>query len=445
MASPRVILVLPHLGVGGAQRVAVTLANYWAAQGVDLHVVTTMEDKDDFYELDLAVKRHTVYRYPPRLPDARATSRKQAVSGAGKTHDAAKKSPREHGPVGRLLVAAIVATLTPVVRLRTEVPRFLMSHRVFGDNPKPYLGIMRVAFWRVRRLRALLRQLDPDVVVAFLGATNIMSIAATRGMATRLLISERNDPSRQALNQPWQALRPLIYPLADIVTANSHGALDAMQSYCGTGKLAYVPNPLVIPSEEQGGGAKSIIFLARLVHQKAPDVLIEAFARFAEKHPEWTLELTGDGPMEDELRSRVSVLGIAERVTFHGLVKEPTELLMNSSIFVLPSRFEGTPNALLEAMASGLACIVSDASPGPLKLIQHGVSGLVVRTDDIDDLAEAFTALAADADLRSRLSRSAFERTEEFRLENVARDWENLFFQRKVGATLPDDRLAEAG
>jgi glycosyltransferase involved in cell wall biosynthesis len=134
--------------------------------------------------------------------------------------------------------------------------------------------------------------------------------------------------------------------------------------------------------------------------------------------------------MDSELKSRVRSLEIEDRVFFHGRVKDPTDLLTRASVFVLPSRFEGTPNALLEAMAARLACIVTDASPGPLRLIQHGVSGLVVKTENADELAQALHDLAQDCGLRQEFGQAAWERTSAFRLEYVAQDWERLLFQK---------------
>jgi glycosyltransferase involved in cell wall biosynthesis len=243
------------------------------------------------------------------------------------------------------------------------------------------------------------------------------------------VISERNDPTRQELQEPWRSLRPRVYPLADLITANSHGALRELTNYCPAEKLAYVANPIAISEEPSSAGrTSSILFLARLIPQKAPDILIEAFAQFARQHPEWSLEIAGDGAMGPELRTRVDALGLDRQVKFHGHVKDPTDLLARSRVFALPSRFEGTPNSLLEAMASGLACIVSDASPGPLTLVEHEKSGLVVRTDDPAALAEAFARLADDSDFQLEMATAARERTREFLIDSVAGQWETLLF-----------------
>jgi glycosyltransferase involved in cell wall biosynthesis len=310
-----------------------------------------------------------------------------------------------------------------------EIVCHCIKRRVFGRGATVYLTLLRISLWRVSALRKLIRRHEPDVVLSFLGATNITTIASAIGLSSRIVISERNDPGRQELDEPWQSLRPIVYPVADIVTANSHGAIEEMRHYCAYEKLGYVPNPIVELTGVNRPRSNAVLFLARLVPQKGPDILIEAFAKFVPANPHWSLQIAGDGPMHSELKSRVRSLGIDDRVFFHGCVKDPTDLLSRASVFVLPSRFEGTPNALLEAMAARLACIVTDASPGPLRLIQNGVTGLVVKTEDADELAQALHDLAQDCELRQEFGQAAWERTNSFRLESVAQDWERLLFQ----------------
>ena len=101
--------------------------------------------------------------------------------------------------------------------------------------------------------------------------------------------------------------------------------------------------------------------------------------------------------------------GLQDRVQFLGFRPDPQTFLLQAGVFVLPSRFEGMPNALLEAMAAGLAVVVTDASPGPLEVVDDGVSGFVVPADDPQALAAVLETLAADPELRKRLGFSARE------------------------------------
>ena len=123
----------------------------------------------------------------------------------------------------------------------------------------------------------------------------------------------------------------------------------------------------------------------------------------------WPLVIAGDGPERAALERLVATLLPEGQVQFLGFQTNPLALYQHGAVFVLPSRFEGMPNALLEAMGSGLAVIVSNASPGPLEVVQHGESGWVVPTEQVDSLADAMQRLAEDPALRFRLGSSAAE------------------------------------
>ena len=432
----RLLIVLPHLGPGGAQRVASCLAGHWAGLGRDVTVVTRLRQPPDAHALDPRARR---IRFPEkRDPVARLYGRLAgrfepppepsagSAAGPGRVREGQEIAEGMFVAAKQiyLLFRAVVNDRTVGALVAAAAKRRLLGRGGFG-----YVLLLRAIDARVRYLRRLFVRTRPDVVVSFLGATNVMTVAASAGLGHRTVISERNDPAKQQLRPPWEELRPILYPCADVVTANSHGALESMGAYCAREKLAYAPNPLRVGSPAgDGPRADSVLFLARLVRQKAPDVLIDAFARFARAAPGWRLDLAGGGPLLEELRARVRALDVEEAVTFHGVVRDPAPLLAASRIFVLPSRFEGTPNALLEAMASRLPCIVSDASPGPLQLVEDGVTGLVVKTGRADALAAALERLARDAALRRALGDAAFERVGEFAVDRVAAVWDTFLF-----------------
>jgi len=186
------------------------------------------------------------------------------------------------------------------------------------------------------------------------------------------------------------------------------------------------------------------VLVARLVEQKGVDILIDAFARVADRLPDWRLDLVGDGPLRERLEAQARRAGIAERVSFHGHQADPFPFLYAASVFVLPSRFEGMPNAMLEAMGVGLAIIVSDASPGPLELIRHGETGLVFPTGDAGALADAILRLCGDSALRERFAAAAEARAADVALPRVARDWEVLMREAGAPVTVGLDGRSDA-
>lgn len=275
-----------------------------------------------------------------------------------------------------------------------------------GDTESPTLiHALRNNMLRVWRLRRALKDSRARTVLSFIASTNVLTVMAARWLGLRVVVSERNDPARQSLGRAWDALRRWAYQRADLVTANSQGALRTLSAYVPEERLAYVPNPVVVPPPTEPLERRPVVLnVGRLHAQKAQDTLLRAFAEAAGTMPGWRLSVAGDGGLRESLKALADDLGIAERVDWLGRVTDPFPLYRSAGIFCLPSRHEGTPNALLEALACGLPAIVSDASPGPLDYVRDGESGLVVPCDDVAALATALRRLAGDADLAARLA-----------------------------------------
>ena len=156
---------------------------------------------------------------------------------------------------------------------------------------------------------------------------------------------------------------------------------------------------------------------------KGFDLLIEAFGRCATKHADWSLVILGEGPERASLQTFAVALGIADRVSLAGQVQEPATILNGADLFVLSSRSEGFPNALLEAMACQLPVVSTDCG-GPRNIIRDGVDGILVPPDDVTALADAMDRLMANPDERRRLGAGALEVIERFSMEKVMTMWD---------------------
>ena len=302
-------------------------------------------------------------------------------------------------------------------------------------NSAGFLSAIGNNMARILRLRSAIRQAEAPVAVAAIAPMAILSVIAGWGLATRIIVAERNDPARQSYGPVWDRLRRLVYPRAFLVTANSKGALVSLQTMVPNRKLRYLPNPLnpVALPQSGEGRQKTILNVARLYRHKAQRELLEAFAMLVKDHTDWRLAIAGGGPEKDNLAQLAFDLNISERVDFLGVVEDLAPVYAQASIFVLPSRYEGTPNALLEAMSSGLAPIVSDGSPGPLEIIAEGEAGLSFPVDDVKALADAMRRLINDEKERARLALAAQESVRPFALENSLEVWNDVLGLEAAG------------
>ncbi|MGC9328803.1 MAG: glycosyltransferase family 4 protein [Candidatus Hinthialibacter sp.] len=325
----------------------------------------------------------------------------------------------------RICVATFADSSSDFFELPDSIRRIVVGG--MGES-RHALEALRMNIRRVLGLRRALRESGAPLAVSFVGTTNIQTVLASLGLGVRLVISERNDPARQSLGRFWDFMRRRCYRWADRVTANSRGALVALSEFVPLKKLAYVPNPLLVPPDDEvkGPRAPTVLAVGRLHPQKAYDILLPAFAQAAGNHPEWQLNILGEGELRGELQRMGEELGIGERVHWLGCSKDAFSFYRNADIFVLPSRHEGTPNALLEAMACGLPVIVSDASPGPLEYVKNEEAGLAAPVDDVEALAEALRRLMSDAGLRERLGRRAKELTFNLAPPQAIEVWEQV-------------------
>jgi len=179
---------------------------------------------------------------------------------------------------------------------------------------------------------------------------------------------------------------------------------------------------------------KTLLAVGRLGHEKGFDLLLIAFAVVAKKHPDWTLEIVGDGPVRAYLESCVRKHGLTERVRMPGFTRRPFDAMRRADLFVLSSLDEGFGTVLIEAMACGLAVVSFDCPSGPRHIIRDGIDGVLVPPRDAQAMAAALNHLIGDESERHRLAAKALEVVERFGVEKVMGMWEELIFDREVGS-----------
>jgi glycosyltransferase involved in cell wall biosynthesis len=173
----------------------------------------------------------------------------------------------------------------------------------------------------------------------------------------------------------------------------------------------------------------TVVCISKLRYEKGIDVLLQAWRLVLETDPtlDARLIIVGNGPLQVQLERMAKALGIARSVEFTGARLDIADQLHRGSIAVLPSRSEGMPNALLEAMACGLACVATRVS-GSEDLIQPGINGLLVEAEDCQGMAQALLSLLRDPALVGRYQRAARESIEKhYSLERVIDRYAELY------------------
>ncbi len=272
-------------------------------------------------------------------------------------------------------------------------------------------------FRRIHAVRKAIRDSQPDVVLSFCDATNVLTLLATQGLGFPVVVSERSDPETQLLAWPWSRLRPMLYRRADDVIVLTQTAADAVAAWCKN-------PPTIIPSAVDQpppihcqkldySEDKVLLAIGRLEREKGLDRLIEAFAKVASRYPTWRVRIAGEGSCRKQLEQQASELDLSNRIGFDGWIRPIWPAFANADLFVLSSRYEGFPSALLEAMAAGVAVISVDCESGPRAIIRNDVDGLLVE-NNTQAIVEALERCMSDEKLRKRLGKAGREVTERF-------------------------------
>lgn len=297
--------------------------------------------------------------------------------------------------------------------------------------------------------RSMIREVRPDVVVSFTKGPNVLTYLALRGMGAdrpRWIAREGNNIARSSREDgPARAARAIetalvrsAYRAADCVVANSARLATRLQETLGLqrDRLRVLHNPVDFEAihsraRELPNNAPErpfILSAGRLTLQKGHDQLLRAFAgsRHRDSHD---LVIIGEGPERQALETLAAQLGVAQRVHFAGFVANPWAWMARAELFVLSSRWEGFPNALLEAMACGAPVLATDCSFGPGEIIEQGRNGWLVPPENCAALRDGMDALLASPDLRGRLAHEGALRAAEFRADAVLPEFDNLFQQ----------------
>lgn len=392
----KVTLVIHALHSGGAERVLARLANHWAAAGVTVTVITLDAVASDVFPLHAAVRRIGLAAMQPSRSRGQAVCRNLA---------------------------------------------------------------------RLRRLRQAIRRAGARRVISFTDKMNILTLLACLGMRREVVIAERSDPRHQRLSPGWERLRRWSYPRCRTLVVQTEAVAQWGRTLVGARPVVVIPNaaapwppgaeggpatatdaparapsvgpaePVAVPAGVQhppltAAPRHTVLAMGRLSREKGFDLLVRAFAQVTARHADWDLLIVGEGPERAALERLIAESGCRGRIALGGWTDAPHAALQHADLFVLPSRYEGFPNALLEALAGGLPAISFACDSGPREILRHEVDGLLVPPEDVAGLAAALDRLMADPDARQRFSRHAREALTRFSETDFFRRWDALLAEQ---------------
>lgn len=285
---------------------------------------------------------------------------------------------------------------------------------------------------RIIQLRRIIKRENPDIVLSFLGRPNKRMLLATIGLKTKKIVSVRNDPDREYAVRgfsKWCARN--LFRLADGCVFQTVGAAAYFPKSV-RGKSTIILNPVdrsffyAVRSE----CPHNIVTVGRMEPQKNQKLLIEVFAEIADEFPEENLIIYGEGELRTELEKLCDDLHVENRVKMPGNVSNVEERLADAKVFVLPSDYEGLPNALMEAMTVGVACISTDCPcGGPKLLIRTEHNGILVPVGDKKNMAIALRNLLNDSKKQKRIGVNAKKSAEEFKTDVILSQWDNYLMR----------------
>lgn len=191
-----------------------------------------------------------------------------------------------------------------------------------------------------------------------------------------------------------------------------------------------IPNPVtqypeVIDDIPKDNGR--IIFVGRFNHEKRIDRLITAFSMFADRYPDWHVDIFGDGNEKENLLRQIDESGLVNRVLIHEPTKAIYDEYKRSEMLVLCSEHEASPLVLVEAMACGVPCVSLDCPTGPRAIIKDGETGLLAKDGDVNDLASKIEWLIAHEAERKEMGRKARVFAASRKQDVVMGQWEKLY------------------
>ena len=316
----------------------------------------------------------------------------------------------------------IITTTDEKVEYSLDKSIKLFSLKNFDGNKNPL--VKNIIY--LKRLKDYIKEIDPDIILGFLPEPSYRLLILKPFIKSPVIISDRNDPKIEYASLKSRTIMKFLYKRADGFVFQTDEARDY---FCKKiqDKSIVIANPVddrFLKTKYVGYKSTEFINVGRLNEQKNQILLIESFKDVIKKYPNYKLLIYGEGSLKNELSMYIKDNKLNNNVKLCGNVDDIENILKDKKGFILSSKYEGMPNALMEAMAVGVPCISTDCPcGGPRELIKNNINGLLVKSNDKNELVSAMYKIIENDKMCKKIAMSAKKNMNNYSCDKIVSKW----------------------
>ena len=321
-------------------------------------------------------------------------------------------------------LVSIITTVsgTSVYTLNKKIKHYSLENNLKKNN------VILKNIIRIKKLKSILKKISPDIIISFLPEPSYRVLLLKKSIKVPVIVSVRNDPKVEYNSKLSKICMNYTYPKADGFVFQTEEAKKYFNERIQK-KSVIIPNPIsdefVDENFEYNPESNKIVNIGRLNKQKNQELLIKAFKEISIKYPQYKLYIYGEGDLRIHLEQVIKDLCLEQKVFLPGETSDVKEKLKQSKIFVLTSDYEGMPNTLMEAMATGLPCISTNCPcGGPKFLISNGENGILIPTNNKDALVKSLEDLINNKEKCIKLAKNAKKICNTLNPQKINSTWE---------------------
>ncbi len=393
-SNRKILMVMPVMKGGGAERVASLLLNELSDNGYNCEFLLTSSKKEDIINRDLKSD----------IPVTSICTKKKSL-------------------LFKALEIFSSVICKPFELFKMQVPALFAFVSFYSQYHA-----------EIKALRSKLKANPEATVISFLQPSVPMTLIAAKNLSNRVVVSERGNPKRLLKKRYGYNFIKKYYQRADAVVFQTNDAMAAYpDNISAKGTVIFNPINDKLPEPYFGEREKYVTTFCRISRQKNLPVLVEAFAEFHKEFSDYRLKIIGEPQNDDdgaslaETKSLADKLGVTEYIDFMPFSAQVHNLIIRDAMYVNSSDYEGMSNAMLEAMAIGMPVVCTDCPIGGANaVIKNNENGILTEVGKAKDLCEAMKKIASDKSFADKLSHNAAQIRYELSLENTAKKWMEL-------------------